>query len=202
MLLLLFISSALGGLQFLTIGDWGGQETDPFYTTPEVEDGEAMAMVAARVNASFVLALGDNFYTHGIPTGATDQRFKSTFEGVFNQSSLNIPWYVIAGNHDHIGNVSAQIAYSALSNRWNFPYYWFKESFSFDEDGGVFTVDIIMFDSVILTGPSWHEEETDEFIPPLGSEHPLLASAQWSFLEQSMKESVADFLLLVSHYPV
>jgi len=202
MLPLLLLSSVLGGLQFLTIGDWGGTDKNPFNTVAEIEDGQAMATVAEKVGASFVLALGDNFYFKGIPTDAHDQRFQTTFENVFKGPSLNVPWYVIAGNHDHIGNISAQIAYTSLSKRWNFPYYWFKESFSFNEDGNIYTVDIIMYDSVILTGPSYHDDELDEFKAPNGTEHPLLASAQWAFLEQSMNESTADFLLVVGHYPV
>ena len=53
-----------------------------------------------------------------------DDRFYQTYEEVFDDLSLQIPWLVIAGNHDHYGNVTGQIAYSKISDRWKFPNYF------------------------------------------------------------------------------
>ena len=68
----------------------------------------------------FTANIGDNFYTFGVEN-VDDERFKETFEDVFTAPSLHIPWYFCAGNHDHYGNASAEIAYSKKSSRWNFP---------------------------------------------------------------------------------
>lgn len=76
-----------------------------------------MGITADAVDAKFTLALGDNFYFDGVKD-VNDSRFESTYETIFQATSLDTPWYLIAGNHDHNGNVSAQIAYSDKLNRW------------------------------------------------------------------------------------
>ena len=72
--------------------------------------------VSATVGAQFTLALGDNFYDEGIPTNASDPRFAATFEQVFTHQQLALPWYVIGGNHDHYGNITAQLAYTHVTD--------------------------------------------------------------------------------------
>ena len=72
-----------------------------------------MEYVAETLKPEFVVMLGDNFYGSGIHGSEFDPRFQKTFENVYNGSYLEtIPFYAIAGNHDHGGNVSAQIGYS------------------------------------------------------------------------------------------
>ncbi len=71
-------------LNFIVLGDWGGQETSPYYTRAEKEIAEEMGEKAKEINAQFVMALGDNFYYHGVKD-VHDTRFKSTFE-VMNMS--------------------------------------------------------------------------------------------------------------------
>jgi hypothetical protein len=196
---------ALGdnNLNFLVMGDWGGSGSSPFTTGGEIATAKGMGLVGAATNSKFALALGDNFYSSGIGTDEHDPRFQSTFENVFTADSLKADDYfrVVAGNHDHYGNVTAQIAYSAHSNRWSFPslYYTFTET---APDGA--TVQVVYIDTVVLSGDS-SDAETGEHLA--GSAYPgpadaAAAQTQMQWLEATLAASTADFIIVAGHYPV
>ena len=66
-------------LQFMVLGDWGGQPQPPYTTPAEVELAMVMGSMASKINSQFTLALGDNFYDTGVKD-VGDKRFKETFE--------------------------------------------------------------------------------------------------------------------------
>ena len=70
---------AAESLDFLVVGDWGGQDTEPYYTTGERNVARAMGVTAAKIGSEFTIGLGDNFYDDGV-TDVTDPRFRETFE--------------------------------------------------------------------------------------------------------------------------
>ena len=131
----------------LIMADWGGHGTAPFTTPGELMTASGMAALVKDRRPAFVLALGDNFYADGLCNNATlapynatcptrfdplsgtvdDPRFEDTFESVFSDPDLvSLPFAVIAGNQDALGNVSASIAYSSRSPRWRHPDYYFR----------------------------------------------------------------------------
>ena len=69
----------VSSLNFMVVGDWGGQDDSPFYTDPEQDVAEQMGQIAAQMGAQFTLSMGDNFYDNGV-TDVDDPRFKETFE--------------------------------------------------------------------------------------------------------------------------
>mmetsp|Transcript_15233 Transcript_15233/g.20014 ORF Transcript_15233/g.20014 Transcript_15233/m.20014 type:complete len:328 (+) Transcript_15233:2-985(+) len=83
-----------------------------------------MGKYASMDKSRFVLAIGDNMYNFGV-RNANDPQFMEKFEETFEEDSLQIPWYLCGGNHDYYGNISAQIDYSKLSSRWNYPSYYY-----------------------------------------------------------------------------
>ncbi|KAM9856457.1 tartrate-resistant acid phosphatase type 5a [Aulostomus maculatus] len=182
-------------IKFLAIGDWGGVPYPPYITAVQKATAQEMSKVAVQMGADFVLALGDNFYYRGVDS-VDSSRFKDTFESVYTAKSLKIPWYVIAGNHDHAGNVKAQIEYSQKSDRWKFPSYYYELNFHIPNTGKTLT--IVMLDTVMLCGNSL--DYMDE--KPRGPLCAVAANRQLTWLQERMAHSKADFLLVAGHYPV
>lgn len=136
-----------------------------------------------------------------------DERFQRTFEDVYTSPHLQAPRHfrLVAGNHDHRGNVSAQIAYSSRSARWSFPDLWY-DFVERSADGT--TVHFVMIDTVVLAGQSQmdgfdgHEGVSLDGDELAGPEDIVRAEAQWQWINQTLRESRADFLVVVGHFPV
>ena len=75
---LTFVSGE-GSLNFVMLGDLGGQQQPPYYTAAEQSVAESMGEVAAQINSQFTVAMGDNFYPMGV-SDVYDSRFQTTFE--------------------------------------------------------------------------------------------------------------------------
>eukprot|EP00755_Sulcionema_specki_P018389 Sspe_Gene.66758::Locus_39436_Transcript_1_2_Confidence_0.667_Length_1232::g.66758::m.66758/K14379/ACP5; tartrate-resistant acid phosphatase type 5 len=195
--------SRKGSLSFLAIGDWGGK-SDSVPTTPgEVENAAGMSRVARTLgNNQFILALGDNIYPDGIIGPDAGPRFKETFEDVFTQPEMQVPWYAIAGNHDHRGNVSAQMAYAEQSKRWVFPHYWYSFTKTFRSGWRTVTSEFIYTDAIVLAGMVYEDPVNGGYTAPSGPADEALAESQLAWLEEKLKNSKADYLWVAGHYPV
>ena len=207
-------------LVFNVLGDWGGQDDDPYTTKAETGLAVAMGEVAASVRSQFTVALGDNFYHYGVKN-IHDPRFKETFEvlgdngmhwsspgastfpplllcplqDVFTAPSLQHRWYALAGNHDHYGNASAQVAYTKLSKRWFFPAFYYTETLPL---GGGASLQFVFIDTVLLCGQT---HPTLQHLSPSGPASVAAAEDQWAWIEQTLSTSTADWLIVAGHYP-
>jgi len=169
-------ASADDSLSFLVVGDWGGKNIYPYTTYGQKQVAEQMGKIGDKYNSKFTLGLGDNFYTEGV-TDVSDPRFNTTFDEVFTAPVLQSRWYMVLGNHDHNGNVTAQIEYTQHSSRWYLPAQWYSEVLSF---GNNVTVQFVFIDTVVL--PSSEEELT--------------------WIEETLASSTADWLFVAGHFPV
>lgn len=197
-LLLILFAIAHADFSFMSMGDWGGDDA-PRYTKPgQCDAGHAMETIAQKYNIDTILAVGDNFYHSGVTQSNVDKYMERTFNNVYKGRMLDkARFYAVAGNHDHRGDVEAQINYPL--DKWVFPDYWY--SFTKDVGNGM-TAEFVMIDTVLLVGESFHDIEKDIFVSATGPKYPEKAQSQWTFLEETLRDSTANFLFVVGHYPV
>lgn len=154
-----------------------------------------MGALSDKLHIQGILALGDNFYYHGIEGACNintcSERFNLTYVDVYNATSLQVPWYVISGNHDWYGNVSAQIEYSKVNPNWIYPNYYHKTTLQSDDQS--VSVDIILIDTILFTGVDSGDGDT---YPPSNVD-----PVQYNFIVDALKQSKADYILVGGHYP-
>lgn len=105
-------------VRLFVIGDWGSG------SSLQRDVAVAMARIAQSEHPHAIVSTGDNFYPSGVES-ADDRLFHDRWESVYADSALMVPWIVALGNHDHRGNIAAQIEYSQRNRRWYMPapYY-------------------------------------------------------------------------------
>lgn len=85
----------------------------------------AMTHVHADAPPDLVITVGDNFYPHGVET-TDDPLWEEVFEAVYTGGFWDaVPFYPTLGNHDRRRNPQAQVDYSATSDRWRMPAFYY-----------------------------------------------------------------------------
>nr|CAD2125938.1 unnamed protein product [Meloidogyne enterolobii]CAD2140309.1 unnamed protein product [Meloidogyne enterolobii] len=149
-------------LNFYIIGDMGGSSlwspVFPYSTHAQRSVSSAMSELAADDQPAFIINLGDNFYMNGVKN-INDERFQKTFEDVYEEKTLGVPWFSIPGNHDYHGNIQAEIDYTNRSTRWTFPgknanepWYKIRYEFGAKKLKTTISLDFLMIDTVQLCG--------------------------------------------------
>ncbi|MCP5054506.1 MAG: acid phosphatase [bacterium] len=160
-------------LEFIAVGDTGtGDEGQAFVAN-------AMRDYALENPVEFVIMLGDNFYPTGVDS-VDDDKFRTSFEEMYDQNVLNFPFYISLGNHDYLGNVDAQIQYGSVSSRWTLPARYY--TFTPQGNGS----DFIQF-FVLDTSPVHYRENV---------------SQQRDWLVDELNRSTARWKIVFGHHPV
>jgi tartrate-resistant acid phosphatase type 5 len=163
---------------FLVLGDWGFRGS-----AGQRKVAAAMTSVANQIAPRFVISVGDNFYGKGVQS-VDDPQWQTSFEAVYDASELRCPWYPVLGNHDHGGNVDAEIAFQGVDARWQMAAQYYRNSVALPS--GV-VADFFFLDTTPIAG---------------GENRPGGASAQLNWLEHGLATSEADWKLVVGHHPV
>lgn len=157
-------------LELFVLGDAG-------LTTDAKRDVSRRMNAHAAVRPDAVLLLGDNFYFHGV-SSTEDALWKEQFEDAY---TLDVPFYAVLGNHDHLGDTQAQVDYSARSERWRMPaqYYTFTRPIGPGAQASMFMLD------------------TTEIVEGGGE-----ALEQLRWLDEQLATSRSRWKIVAGHHPV
>lgn len=181
------LSNESATVSFVVIGDWGRR-------------GEYNQCVVAKAletvvnsNTNYIISTGDNFYKHGV-SSVDDIHFQRSFEQIYRGDSVSVtPWYLVLGNHDHEGNIKAQIDYTEISSRWNMPGRFYQARLSANLIG-------FFLDTTTLTlRPSKHLKITvKQMTWDAGVQLEWLRNA----LEEQAAESPQSRFIVFGHHPM
>ncbi|HDZ03918.1 hypothetical protein LCGC14_0199080 [marine sediment metagenome] len=175
-------------LHFLVFGDWGRKGD---YHQQDVAD--RMEEAAKLIDAEFVIALGDNFYPNGVAS-VHDPNWMFSYENIYKGYHLEIPWYVVLGNHDYRGNPQAQVDYTKISQRWNMPSRYYDIEFE-DEDTGLnvnfMFLDTSPFEKKYYSEKNYFNVKTQD------------STQQIKWIDSTMRvKSKADWTIFSGHHPL
>ena len=156
-------------LVFVALGDTGHGNAG------QRSVAQAMSNLTASQPIDFALLLGDNFYDDGVRS-VDDPLFQDCFEAVYNLPGLMVPFYAVAGNHDHRHSIQPQIDYSQVSSRWQMPAAWY--SWSQEIGSG---------SSALFVAIDTQELQVDD--------------PQWRWLDETLAHSDARWKFVFGHHP-
>jgi len=161
-------------VDFFALGDVGtGEEM-------QRSVAEQMAEHAQKDPISFILFLGDNFYPSGV-SSTTDDQWESKFEAIYDQPSLQVPFYAVLGNHDYVLNPKAQIDYTKISPRWQMPNNYYDRIIEVDSG-----VELHLFG---IDANMYHSNRT-------------AFNEQMDWLDNRLDSSGAAWKLVYGHHPI
>jgi hypothetical protein len=140
---------------------------------------QAVAATGRDDGLDLVLLLGDVFRRDGI-TGLDDPQWEKKFSAAYPSRGLDLPFYAVAGNRDHRGDVEAMTAYDR-DPRWRMPALSYRLDRRLEED---VLVSFVALDTTVL-------RRSDE-----------AGRAQRRWLAETLAAAAADWLVVFGHDPI
>eukprot|EP00850_Spirogloea_muscicola_P016609 SM000136S00155 [mRNA] locus=s136:33347:36899:+ [translate_table: standard] len=109
--------------------------------------------------------------------------------------------YMALGDHDHRGDVQAQLAYSKLSNKWRMPSNYYMRTVSLDDGHhlDIFVTDSVGLEGAYASSPEERRFSADYNLTAVSREEGL---AQLKWLENALESSSATWKLVIGHRPI
>jgi tartrate-resistant acid phosphatase type 5 len=174
-------------LNFIVFGDWG-RNGEP----DQAEVATQMAKAARGIGAKFIISVGDNFYENGV-TSVQDPQWQTSFENVYGDAALQVPWYAILGNHDYHGNCDAQVAYGQAHPRWVMPARYFVQSRQIDANT---TADFFYLDTTPMVLIYYADDKTRANVRTQD------VPQQLAWFKAALAASKAQWKIVVGHHPI
>jgi tartrate-resistant acid phosphatase type 5 len=174
------------GVTVLVFGDWG---RNGIKIQQDVAD--QMGVFAEANNVQFLVVVGDNFYEDGV-RDLEDPHWARSFEAVYTAPSLQVPWYVVLGNHDYRGNIHAQIQYTAISKRWKMPARYFSNTVNINDS----TEALFVFMDSSPFVQSYYTKKSMKNVIGVDT----LAQLRW--VDSVLANSNAKYKIVAGHHPV
>ena len=136
----------------------------------------------SQTKLTAAMGLGDNFYPYGIISDVTDKQFKNVFDDILAANFPNIPFHMVLGNHDHLGNTDAQLEYSSIHPQWVMPFNYYRRTFRSESDPTLTTC-VWFLDTDKLSAKYSHDAD------------------QLFWLDQTLYDPHCFWKIVVGHHP-
>lgn len=175
-------------LQFIVIGDWGMQGNKQQYQV-----AAQMERLAAKETIDFIVSTGDNFYPRGVKS-SVDPLWKTSFEDVYSGPHLKqVPWYIVLGNHDYLGEIYAEIEYGNEHDNWILENNYYEKKFSLAKNS---LVQFLMLDTSAFI-KAYHARP--DLYHHIQSQDPVF---QVKWLKGKLQETNTVWRIAFGHHPI
>ena len=171
---------------FFVLGDWGRRGKQH-----QQEVADQMIVQSKKLNAQFLVAVGDNFYDDGVQS-VTDSHWAESYTNVYKELATKTDWYVALGNHDYRGKPEAELAYHSINPRWNMPSRYYSKVVTTADGQNV----LLLF---IDTNPFVKDYYAKNNMPEIKTQD---TAAQRIWIEKTLAQSKETWKFVIGHHPV
>lgn len=201
LVLLLATAATLGAApangRFLLIGDWGRGAEDPKNHAAQQKVADAMGRATEGHPPAAVICLGDNFYPDGAAT-VESPLFDYAFEKVYTAPSLQVPFWVVLGNHDYHISAQGELDYAAQrkgTGRWTMDArHWSR---TVEVAPGTKAKFVFVDTSPFVT--EYRKGEDGQRMAEIRTQD---AAAQLAWLEKQLAEPGIAWRIVCGHHPI